>query len=229
MSGEPSKQWSKRVRRALLYAAGGASLVVLVASLAAWTWFGRDGYGIRYVRPGGQVNAGAFERVFVIELRLVTWPMYPEWSIERGNFFIDMDGDVGGEIDKKVTLLGAGDTAVRAITRTYASDSGKSPYTSREYGAWLPYWLLALLATPLPLWIVTRHRRALIRERRRARGQCETCGYDLRATPGRCPECGTAAPSVWARVRSWFAGRRKVGRAGIEPATHGFSVHCSTS
>jgi hypothetical protein len=51
--------------------------------------------------------------------------------------------------------------------------------------AWLPAFLLALL----PCAWVTSHVR---RNRRLVGGHCPSCGYDLRATPERCPECGAA-------------------------------------
>jgi hypothetical protein len=55
----------------------------------------------------------------------------------------------------------------------------------------IPYWLLILLAAPWPVW---RGRQYLVERARRgreARGLCWGCGYDLRITPERCPECGS--------------------------------------
>jgi hypothetical protein len=52
---------------------------------------------------------------------------------------------------------------------------------------WMPAALFAALPSAAGLRAV-RRRRAGARERSRS---CATCGYDLRATPDRCPECGT--------------------------------------
>ena len=54
----------------------------------------------------------------------------------------------------------------------------------------LAYWLLAAGFLILPAWRVSQNRR---KQRLRRRGLCPGCGYDLRATPDRCPECGAAA------------------------------------
>lgn len=56
----------------------------------------------------------------------------------------------------------------------------------------VPVWFLAVVTGWLPLWWLISSRRE---SRRHASGRCPTCGYDLRATPERCPECGTERPS----------------------------------
>lgn len=40
-----------------------------------------------------------------------------------------------------------------------------------------------------------------VRERRALAGLCADCGYDLRESDGRCPECGAAIPEELARRR----------------------------
>ena len=53
----------------------------------------------------------------------------------------------------------------------------------------VPHWGVLVAFALLPVLRVT----ALSDRRRRRRlGLCPACGYDLRATPGRCPECGAA-------------------------------------
>jgi len=54
--------------------------------------------------------------------------------------------------------------------------------------------IVAFLAVPLVSWLawsVAEHRRTLRRLRDR---RCPACGYDLRASKDRCPECATAIP-----------------------------------
>jgi hypothetical protein len=58
------------------------------------------------------------------------------------------------------------------------------------------HWLAALiLLVPPALWL-NRFRHARHSRRARALGLCPACGYDLRATPQRCPECGTEPRGV---------------------------------
>jgi hypothetical protein len=57
--------------------------------------------------------------------------------------------------------------------------------------SWIvPWWPLILGFSLLPAARVFRTLRTRVRRRRRP-GRCQQCGYDLRATPDRCPECGT--------------------------------------
>jgi len=56
-------------------------------------------------------------------------------------------------------------------------------------GLSLPYWSLVLLFLVLPAYgLFRRCRRTVLRRE----NLCVECGYDLRATPERCSECGAA-------------------------------------
>lgn len=55
----------------------------------------------------------------------------------------------------------------------------------------VPYWFMLVgAAVLLALCLKQVHRRRIVRWRA-AHGLCLHCGYDLRASSGRCPECGS--------------------------------------
>jgi hypothetical protein len=59
------------------------------------------------------------------------------------------------------------------------------------YGIVLPFWLLCASTGAWPVARTLRQRKIELQHARQMRGLCPKCGYDLRATPDRCPECGT--------------------------------------
>jgi hypothetical protein len=57
----------------------------------------------------------------------------------------------------------------------------------------IPYWIIVPPAAVLPiLWLRVRRRQRM----RAQSGHCLACGYDLRESKDKCPECGVAVKSV---------------------------------
>ena len=56
----------------------------------------------------------------------------------------------------------------------------------------VPFWAVAAISGFFPALRAVKCFRS---RRRRHHHDCPMCGYDLRASPDRCPECGTAVPS----------------------------------
>jgi hypothetical protein len=63
----------------------------------------------------------------------------------------------------------------------------QQPFLSDRAVVHIPAWVPLLLSAVFPL-------RRLARLRKERPGLCRSCGYDLRATPDRCPECGAVPP-----------------------------------
>ena len=66
---------------------------------------------------------------------------------------------------------------------------------------WQTFWrgcatllIVAVLSATLGRLVTMTDSEYRVAKRRRA-GRCPTCGYDLRASPERCPECGAAPPA----------------------------------
>ena len=61
-------------------------------------------------------------------------------------------------------------------------------------GVATPLWAWVMLFAVLP--VTKAHSYVRTRWRRARRGLCARCGYDMRASHERCPECGTPAPGA---------------------------------
>jgi hypothetical protein len=170
------------VKRHLLNVLAGVSLVLFLAMLTMWvrSYFVVDSLHVRTEQFGSSTyvyrsslcvgiahwretpkSVPFYQRVAVDDFGSNYWPHY--WSIAPG----------GG-----VHFLGF----------WYFNFTGRSSVILNEHMIVVPFWFLLLAFALFPSV-------RLFRARRQARAdrylQCSKCGYDLRATPDRCPECGT--------------------------------------
>ena len=79
--------------------------------------------------------------------------------------------------------------AGRTANRWGFAHRSRRDASARFHAITFPLWLPTSLFAALPL---TRFALLIRRRRRSGEGRCASCGYDLRATPDRCPECGSA-------------------------------------
>jgi hypothetical protein len=152
-----------------------------VESVPPWIrWFqghvmtGRGGIGVMWgvqtfpaaMRPGVERRAS------------------PSWHLSKDPAYPDF------RFDDRATTHGFNYGQFAHGPRTSGSFAGMpgSSGTQLIVPLWCPFVLFALLAVPGTL---TWHRRRRARWRQRE-NRCASCGYDLRASGGRCPECGTA-------------------------------------
>lgn len=124
---------------------------------------------------------GADERAHVdLPLMAITMGEFKRWRK------FGLSGDYG--------LIRAELNANGTVKRSWEQPlSGESSERMRYWNVEdIPHWTLCLLTLLLPLtWLFS-----LVRDRRRAPHVCKIWGYDLRASPERCPECGTVVPGM---------------------------------
>jgi hypothetical protein len=128
-------------------------------------WSGEDGFGARY----------SWSRE---ELTSIDRKEWLDWWDDRHGMFLDSD-----KPDSVPDFPDAGPTHRFGIA--WRRESGIGYYMLTLM---VSHWLAAVVSLVLPMtWIISSSRR-----RTHARsGLCPACGYDLRATSERCPECGT--------------------------------------
>jgi hypothetical protein len=187
----------RKLRGVVLTALGVLCLPLLVAALAFWvrSYWSADTLTCE-LRSGSFVEAsighGRICTQWMRALRPRTANSRPAWR------FSHMDEqNYARQADGRPYWWGL--TGSWGFRSTYIRHGPVAGGTLRDqHGGYLvatPCWLPALILL-LPTLRIAR----LIRGRRRRRALskecCPSCGYDLRATPARCPECGPAALAV---------------------------------
>lgn len=131
---------------------------------------------------------------------LVLYILRADWSNQPASFFgLRYDYDQPGPASSYLFIrhelsFEAGSTDFFWQRGQFAWWDRRRPDGVLYLMAVAPFWSLALATAIPPLALLSLRLRAGQRRRRnKSRGLCPVCSYDLRATPDRCPECGSTS------------------------------------
>jgi hypothetical protein len=186
------------MRRRVFILAAALSLLLFVAMAALWarSYFVYDAVaGCISEKPTSEICVQALSNHGAISLRRFDLTLTSATAPPSGYRLRDgLHFDAGQE---KHWKTGHPESGLSGLRELFAFDLWDGTYkrrplrevtqSERDCGIRFPHWVVVLPAAVAPaLWWrqVRKHRM-----RRRA-GLCLGCGYDLRGTPDRCPECG---------------------------------------
>jgi hypothetical protein len=92
---------------------------------------------------------------------------------------------------------------------THIYDIDEARFPARWGFATVPTWFCFVTLGALPALFILSSTIRLARNRvRKKRGRCVRCGYDLRVTPDRCPECGAIGTTAQGAAEPYRAAPR---------------------
>jgi hypothetical protein len=186
------------VKRRVFNVLAAVSLVLCVAIVALWvrSYWRHDMLNcFGAARPGAVHNYGITSEQGKVDI-FERWETYSHppagWSLVSTGSVLNVYRFTSW------VPRSPGDRTVRFLSFGYRDTPTFSPPDNFRI-FWFPHWFPALLFAVFPALRAC----SILRERRLHRaGFCHRCGYDMRATPERCPECGTAAGSRTVSGRS---------------------------
>jgi hypothetical protein len=175
-------------RRRLFNLAAAVSLLVCSVMLILWV----RSYSVCETLSYNRVTVDNFELSDCFaswggELAFIRWRSVTQW-VEHDGFGVGLDYS---RPEGLVHPLADWDSTNGVLNLGFAAHK-----TDDENGLRVnvvaPDWFLVVVFAVLPIvWLLSH-----LRPRLRRPGRCTTCGYDLRATPDHCPECGAVPAPV---------------------------------
>ena len=145
---------------------------------------------ITYTRPDmtplpvhSVLGVGATLSNNVLSVGYQRLPLRPLSGDAERKFREGVNPGFSGWVEDQVAMIGWYGTFPerwRPFIQTYGPGGG--------HAVSIPLWFATLAFAAYPALALIRG--PFRRYRRRKRGLCATCGYDLRGSPERCPECG---------------------------------------